>query len=31
MAWLKVTDSPSNSNWPLRVVRTFYRGYHGED
>jgi hypothetical protein len=26
MAWLKTTNSPSNSNWPLRVVRTFNRG-----
>jgi hypothetical protein len=26
LGWVKVTDSPSNSNWPLRVVRTFDRG-----
>jgi hypothetical protein len=26
LGWTKVTDSPSNSNWPLRVVRTFHRG-----
>jgi hypothetical protein len=26
LGWTKVTDSPSNTNWPVRVVRTFHRG-----
>jgi hypothetical protein len=26
LGWVKATDSPSNTIWPIRVVRTFHRG-----
>jgi hypothetical protein len=27
LGWVKVSNSPSNTTWPLRLVRGFYRGY----